>query len=436
MKQASDLIDRTASESCMFELQIKDVNIDTDLSSEDFDFIEKWIKKFEKFSDSLPQEHLDSFFNSSEYPQSLKANFSGKMFELIYKPATKVQLFGSYAQKTNLGTHSSVDVAVTLPNDYFKRDDYLNYKMVHKIAAYLLYLKRQIIQRGGLGSNLQINFFNTNLSRPVLSMDAGKFKFSIHVMPDSDLFKPSRFLPNVNNIKGTNGGEPSIHPTQFYNYEIISYITCIQNSEFLKSIMANNENIRVATKLLKLWARQRQFDSGFYGFNGFVISNYLIHLLKVNKIQSKMSSYHIMRIFWNQLSSSKLDSEGVSLCDSQTNISGYHKFYDLVILDSTGYCNIVSLMSKGLYKQVKSDCSISLIQSESSSTKSFNNLFLTKIPLILQYDHLFAVKIDEKQSKSIIQRQLSTNDFKSYQNFTNAALSKILGDCLEQGISF
>lgn len=435
MKQISDMSAETESESCMFALQMNDTNMDTNLSLEDSDFIEKWIKKFKKFTNSLPQENLDFFFNSSEYPLSFKPQFSaGKMFELIYKPANEVRLFGSYAQKTNIGIQSPVDVAVTLPNEFFKRDDYLNHKMIHKIAAYLMYLKRQMTQQGGqLGNNLQITLFKSNPLRPVLSIDAGKFKILIHVLPTSDLFKPSRFLPNLNNIKESTGN-PSIHPTPFYNYEIISYLTCIQNSEFLENVMVKNENIRVAMKLLKLWSRQRQFDSGLYGFNGFVIGYYLIHLLKINKIQSRMSAYHIMRIFWNHVSSSKLDSEGISLCDSKTTVCDYHKYYELVMLDSTGYCNILSLMPSGLYNQIKSDCTISLHLSENSSMTTFRNLFLVKIPVILQYDHLVVLKIDEKQSKSIVERQLSTTIFKGYQNFNHIALSKIISDRLKQGI--
>lgn len=422
------------SESCIFELQMKNTNIETELDPIDYDFIGKWIKKFKNFMSSLPEENLDTFFNSSEYPLTFKPQAGGKSFDLTFKPPTEVRLFGSYAQKTNLSCQSSVDVALVLPNDFLKRDDYLNFKMIHKASAYLMYLKRQLTSSGELGSNVKLESFKNNSLRPVLLIDAGKFKFSIHALPEMDFFKPTRFLPHINNVKESSG-EPSIHATPYYNYELIARMTSLKNSEMLDNIIGKNETIRVAAKLLKLWAKQRQLDSGPYGFNGFIVSFYLVHLLKINKIQSNMSSYHIIRIFWNHFSSSKLDSDGISLAAESASISEYQRFYELVMLDSTGHCNILSLMSEGLYQQIKNFCTISLSLLEGSSTAAFQNLFLTRIPVVLQYDHLIVLKLDEKQVKSIIERQLS-DGYKSAQKFEHIILQKMIGDTLRKGKKF
>lgn len=423
------------SSSKIFILQTEELIGKLQLDGHDIEFISKWLKKFKQVISKLPEDSLDSCFHSAEYPLSFKPNVSEKKFNLIFKHPENIQIIGSHSQQTNLSIESAVDIALILPNEYFKRDDYLNHKIIHKIAAYLMYLKRKLMDCN-LGCDLKIIKFKNDPSKPVLSITAEKFKILIHIFPTDDLFKATRFLPNINNIK-ENNGEPSTHPTPHYNYQISSYITRIQNDKFLNNFYSVNKNLSIALRLLKMWARQRKFDTGFYGFDGFILSYYLVHLMKIHKIQGDLSPYHIVRIFWNHFGNSDLDVNGISLNDKTdtTTLKSYNEFYDLVMIDSTGHCNLLSMISLELYERVKEDSLKSLKLMENPSPETFQKLFLTKIPYSLQYDHVFVLKIDEKQSKTIIEKHGELSDKRNYHNLNYLALRKLVVTVLKQGKS-
>jgi U3 small nucleolar RNA-associated protein 22 len=430
----SDLDQQSSSK--IFTLQTDELIGKLQLDGQDTSFLTKWLKKFKQVISQLPEDSLDSCFYSAEYPLSFKPNINEKTFNLIFKQPKNIQLFGSHFHQTNLSTESAVDIALILPNEYFKRDDYLNHKMIHKIAAYLMYLKRKLVDCS-LGCDLKIIKFKNDPSKPVLSITAEIFKILIHIFPTDDLFKASRFLPNINNIK-ENNGEPSIHPTPHYNYQISSYITRIQNENFLNNFYSVNKNLSIALRLLKMWVRQRKFDSGFYGFDGFILSCYLVHLMRIRKIQGDLSPYHIVRIFWNHFGNSSLDVNGISLNDKTdtSTLKSYDELYELVMIDSTGHCNLLSMISSELYERVKEDSLKSLKLMENPSPETFQKLFLTKIPHALQYDHVFVLKIDDKQSKTIIEKHAELSDQKNYHNFNYVAMRKLIVTVLKQGETF
>lgn len=432
LESTSDL--EQLSSPKIFMLQTVDVMSNLQLDAQDLEFISKWMKKFKQTISKLPEESLDSYFNSSEYPLSFKPNTSEKKFNLVFKHPSSIKIIGSHLHQTNLSSESSVDIALILPNEYFKRDDYHNHKMVHKISAYLMFLKKNLVDNK-LGC-VKIVKYKNDPSRPVLSIAADKFNIIIHILPSDDLFKLSRFLPNINNIK-ENNGEPSVHPTPHYNYQILSYITRVHNDEHLQSYFNESQNLRTALKLLKLWGRNRQFDSGFYGIDGSVISSYLIYLLKIGKIQKDLSPYHIIRIFWNHFGTSSLNVNGISLNDqvNDSTLKLFHEFYEIVMMDSTGHCNLLSMVSLELYELVKEESMKALKFMENPSPETFQKLFLLKIPCALQFDHVFVLKIDDKLSKAIVDKHAELNDQKNYQHLNYVAMRKLIVTVLKQGDS-
>lgn len=74
--------------------------------------------------------------------------------------------------------------------------------------------------------------------------------------------------------------------------------------------------------------------------------------------------------------------------DSKNRVSCYHNYYECVFLDSTGYYNITSNLSRATYKWVQKEAELSLNHMDSVHADSFQSLFMRKVPFRLAFDQL------------------------------------------------
>lgn len=434
LKETEDLY-----HSNLFRMQIDETLKEVKLKSKQKGFVDKWVSTFRNFLQNLPVEDLTHLLKLKDYPIKFKPMDEGKKLQTAYQPPKSVTLYGSHSLDTNIGSKSVVDVVVTMPNEILKRDDYLNQNYFHKKALYLLHIARKLEEKGTLGGNIKMVNSKNDPLRPVVMIEAEEFNIAINAIPCEDFFKLNRFVPQTNNIKFKKGDD-SVVPTPHYNFEILYDCTIGKNQQMLLKEIGPHENLKSAIKLLKIWSYQRQFDAGFHPFNGFIISCYILHLLKLRKIYPTMSCYQIIRLFWNHFGHSKLDQAGVSLClekdlSAQPKLQELHAFYDLVMVDSTGYCNILSMMSVDLYRRVRDECLSAIQVLDNKSVNSFHQLFLTSIPFYVQYDQVAALKFDEKWHQSIVDRHGSAADKIDYHNLVYAHLRKIVLAVLRKGLS-
>lgn len=434
LKETADLY-----HSNLFRMQINETLKEVKLKSKQRGFVDKWVSTFKKFLQKVPEEDLTHLAKSINYPLNFKPMDDAKKLQLSYQPPVSVEIYGSFATDTNTGNKSLVDVYMTMPNEILKRDDYVNQNFIHKKALYLLHIGNKLEEKETLGCNIKVCFVKNDPLRPVLRIDVEEFVIEINAIPSEDYFKLNRFVPTTNNIKFKTGDE-SVVPTPHYNFEILYDCTIERNQKLLTKFIAPHENLRSAIKLLKIWAHQRQFDVGFHPFNGFIISCYILHLLKIRKIYATMSSYQIIRLFWNHFGHSKLDQSGVSLSDeknlaAQPTIQDFHEFYDLVMVDASGYCNVLSMLSVDLYRRVRGECLSAIQMLDNKAINSFHQLFLTAIPCYVQFDHLVSLKFEEKWYQSIVDRYGSSSDKIDYHNLVYPHLRKLVLDVLRKGLS-
>lgn len=434
LKETEDLY-----HSSLFRMQINETLKEIKLSSKQKLFINKWISTFRNFLQKLPVEDLSSLIKHKDYPMKFKPMDEGKKVQISYQPPKSVILYGSHSTDSNIGSKSLVDVLVTLPNEILKRDDYLNQNYFHKKALYLLHIAKQLEEKGTLGGNITVVNFKNDPLRPVVMIEAEEFNFAINASPCQDFFKLNRFVPQTNNVKFKKG-EESVVPTPHYNFELLFDCTIESNQQVFKKEVENHENIKNAIKLLKIWAHQRQFDAGFHPFNGFIITCFILHLLKLRKIYPTMSCYQIIRLFWNHFGHSKLDQAGISLCyeknlSAQPTMLELHDFYDLVMMDTTGYCNILSMMSVDLYRRVRDECLSAIQMLDNKSINSFQQLFLTSIPFYAQFDQVATLKYDEKWYQSIVERHGSAGDKIDFHNQNYPHLRKLALTVLRKGLN-
>jgi hypothetical protein len=89
------------------------------------------------------------------------------------------------------------------------------------------------------------------------------------------------------------------------------------------------------------------------------------------------------------------DQAGISLANHTSTddanlkpIEHFHKYYDVVFLDVTGYTNICANLSVDLYRKVRSESVYAIKCLDNTQINCFQALFLQKYTISLQYDHI------------------------------------------------
>lgn len=134
-----------------------------------------------------------------------------------------------------------------------------------------------------------------------------------------------------------------------------------------------------------------------------------------------------------------MNSKGITLCHqknlpNQPSIEEFHQYYDLVFIDSTGYCNILSNASQDLYKRIKEESLNALKSLSNKSINSFQLLFMTKIPFCLHFDHVFVVKEDQRLFQKIVEQHGRAEDKVDFLNNLYPHLRKVFMDVLRKGL--
>uniref|UniRef100_A0A336KUH3 Nucleolar protein 6 n=1 Tax=Culicoides sonorensis TaxID=179676 RepID=A0A336KUH3_CULSO len=392
--------------SNMFRMQIEELLKEVKCQQKVNQYIQVWVEKLNKHLKSLKKGAEMTFpeviKSPIAYPLITKVQDLAKTVFQFHPPEKDAEISGSQKYGTNIGEILNVDVVITIPFVVFHKEDYLNQRFFHKKAFYLQCIAEKLSQQKFI-KEIKFNYFKNDLLRPVLEVtpdsDEFKLKFIIHCIADEKTFKLSRFHPCTNNVRSylALSEEELLCPTPNYNSKILMDLVYMKNQDYMNEMLENHQGIRDAIILLKIWARQRHFDEGFYPFNGYLITLYICYLLKMEKIYPVMSSYQIIRLFWFNLSKSEWNKAGPMLCplisdQKRPNLSEFHENFDLVFLDCTGFLNVCANMSLDLYERVKSESARAIQCLDSKSVDSFQYLFMRKLPPYLQYDQILTIK--------------------------------------------
>ena len=122
---------------------------------------------------------------------------------------------------------------------------------------------------------------------------------------------------------------------------------------------------------------------------------YLLHNKHINPF---MSSYQIFRITLLTLSEANWHKTGISVKNciksidindsKQIPISDFHKRYQVVLIDSTGYLNLASKMAKQTFLRVKHEANLGISMLNNESVDNFNQLFISNQDSQLVFDTL------------------------------------------------
>lgn len=266
----------------------------------------------------------------------------------------------------------------------------------------------------------------------------------MHAVCGEESFKIERFAPeksNVKQLRGADGGESLKNnehtATPHYNSCILGDLNRKFNEECLANAIAENANVRDALVLLEIWLRQRGLDTGYGGMTRFIISMFVTYLLQHNRISLSMNSYQIIRQVWIHFGSTAWNEmdKSISMYESKFRTTQpppeeFHKYFDVVFIDPTGYYNICAKLSLDVYLCVRHESAVALQLLNDEQNNSFRTLFASKIPLYQQVDHI--VQLTDVQE--IVQQLGATSDFFNYSGDWYPHVQKCVFTVLRKGL--
>ncbi|KAI4493829.1 hypothetical protein M0804_002005 [Polistes exclamans] len=436
----------TLFHSNLFRLQIEELLAEVKLKNKYKNLFDAWFIKFKANIESLQETDELKFSDENIYkklhlnipilnvPEDARGTFK------FLKPLSIV-IIGSYSFDCTVGTNTAIDIMIQMPGNLFQKHDYQNYRYLRKKAIYLTYITANIEddlvdKKLFLGSNL----------KPILKIVppgilGKKLSIHIHISAHENTFKLNRFLPEKNSIRPNWFFKEEVEnapltPTPHYNSIILHDLTMLETNSHNIELIKKYPNIRDGIILLKIWLSQRQLMKSHDGFSSHIITMYVLYLLKIKKLNTFMSSYQIVRNVWCTLVQNGWYENGISMYqgdDSQKRISVYHKYYDCIFLDPSGYHNLAAFVSRDTFCWVQREAEISLQHLDNVNVNSFPSIFMQKVPFYNAFDNILCIEDDEIIEK-IVDSNSSKDDKLDYGiDKRNQAIS-IFMKVLKQGL--
>ncbi|XP_045501152.1 nucleolar protein 6 [Colias croceus] len=399
--------------SNLFRLQIEEILQEVQLK-------EKTVKRFYDWFNLLKEYLLSITEDGTEYDLSEKAitkklkvklpistelQKTKAMFKFL--KFKEIDIVGSYASGNAISSKLIVDLQITVPAETYTKNDSINYRYHKKRAAYLAYIASHL-SKSDLIESINYSWLNGGLTKPVLDINPkGKLNnilsVRINLTCEEEAYKLHRFSPGRNNLRESwllNEENTEVgSPTPYYNASVLSDLTAKINEDFMKQTLANNDNLKQAIVLLKIWIRQRKLN-----VSGHVISMLVCSLVQMKRINNIMSSYQIVRNVWIYLKTSEWDTKGLSLYkeDDTPPIDEFLQYFPVVFLDKTGYYNICWQMCKGTYNALRRESAMAVDMLDHPKINSFIPLFMTPVVPLTQFDHIIRFKNIQNLKMSIL----------------------------------
>ena len=377
--------------------------------------LDEFLKSLNQFISSLPPTEpkpiLDLFSNKTSekiktvppFRPEVCPSLSGDWSTFHFSPPSSIKVVGSYILQLQVKPVCNIDLAVELPEECFSRRDYLDYRWALKNALYLSHLASNISTWEPVHS-VQFFYLNHNTLKPALLIRAkchSKTEIRLLPHPPHQLFKLAKLLPFENCVRQhlySELDQPVPSPTPLYNNSLLSTLFYEQHLHSVFAALEQCPALRDAVLLVKVWLRERELDSGWGGFSGFLATMLLVYLLQNASVSSGMTEFQMFRVFILTLSASNWTEEPVSLFpkgeEPPVDPGSFTPFFPVTMVDTSGYVNIAGDLSLSQYYRVRHEAQVSL--SLLDCPRAFDLLFHTSVSFLETFD--CSVSVDGLQS--------------------------------------
>lgn len=307
--------------SNFFHLQSEELLKESKLTEKRATFADTFLKGLVDLLKSLPSEEKKMPVHELKW---LKKNkiippicdeipFDAAPIKFRFVSPSSIFPIGSFRTQTVINAHPILDVCVEIPVEFFPKGNHLNGIYHRKKAIYLSYLALKVKSWDQI-DECKFVFVNGNPFQPVLVLvPAGKYgkhnNFYLRATCGEESFKIERLSPEKSNVKQLNELNISSEiikntehsATPYYNSTILGDLNTKFNDEYLLNTLSTIPHVKDAIILLKIKLKQREYNLGEGGFNGFILSMFIACLIQKNLITSSMNSYQIIGQVWIQL---------------------------------------------------------------------------------------------------------------------------------------
>ncbi|XGW11513.1 hypothetical protein V3C99_012754 [Haemonchus contortus] len=290
----------------------------------------------------------------------------------------------------------TINILVTLPDSLFGKRDYINLIYPAKRAHYM---SGSIVALRKAFCDFVVDFvpgFADDKLFPNLQItdSSGSGKILIHFgASESALAKPSRFSPNVSNLRASsiygNITSKDEEATPYYNQRILRTILESVVIRRVSAELRHKETVTAALALVNRWFTCR----GYYEFDPIFLACFMVKLLEENVVVKQQDLLTLLRNFFVAIVNWDISSpNGFHPNDLEDDVISAHlASFPVVFLDHSGYWNIASGISKESLVLVKADLSRSLLVL--GDCLAFDTLFLERHHFFSSFDHYFRLEL-------------------------------------------
>ncbi|KAJ7944284.1 Nucleolar protein 6 [Quillaja saponaria] len=313
-----------------------------------------------------------------------------------------IEIGGSYLLQNIAKPDVNVDLFVRLPKECFHEKDYLNYRYHAKRCLYLC-LIRKYLESSPAFQKVGWSTFHNEARKPVLVVYPAVKPvdvpgFCVRLIPTAtSLFNISKLSLKRNNIRALNQGTV-LQPTPKYNSSILEDMF-LEDAEFIKNSFLGWNELREASILLKVWARQRSSIYVHDCLNGFLISVILSFLMTRKQINRSMKAMQIIRVTLNFIVTSEFWSrglyfplEGQGAIPKEDRVQ-YKESFPVVICNPPANFNLAFRITRTAFTQLQDEAALTLKCMEKSKDGGFEDIFMTKIDHAAKYDYCMRLNL-------------------------------------------
>ena len=413
--------------SSLFQMQVVELLKEIQVENKKKQCIDKYINMLSAELCQFP-EGKEYILSTGKVFQDLTTkcpiSFSPEEMKGAFKfvPPSDVRTIGSYQTDTLVKPDINIDLAVQIPQSCLEAKDNLNLQYVRKRSLYLAFLAEKL-QNSNLISDIQ--YKHDNRKQPVLFIIPHEqflknAVVNMHLLLPGDMFKMSRLNINKNNIhkswyhrhftesKDVQVDDISCKPqTPHYNTAVLQDMIASSHTVELTTLLEDSEGLKHGLMLLKVWLRQRELHKGYGGFSSFIMSMLIMYLVRKKRLNKVMTSYQVFSNTLLYLAQANWKEEGITLHLHRGDdkgipeLSDFHKNFDVVFVDTSGFVNLCSAMNACLFDRVKLEASKGLHFLENDGIDAFDNLFMQHMPFLHTFDTIVQITVKFSEVKTL-----------------------------------
>ncbi|KAF7828859.1 nucleolar protein 6-like isoform X1 [Senna tora] len=431
---------------------LKEVKLD--YSPQFTNLVDDTVSAIKASIDNIPED----FKLTEDIAPKFVRDIGADKVEFKFKKPKSIKIGGSYPTQTLAKPEVNVDLIIRLPKECFHEKDYLNYRYHAKRCLYL-YLVKKYLDTSPSFEKVEWSTLQNEARKPVLIVyPAAKLVevpgVFIRIIPSAmSLFSIQKLNLNRNNIHNWNEGLhlqyyhsavlwAVLEATPKYNSSILEDMF-LEDTEFIDKKFHGWKELREASMLLKVWARQRSSIYVHDCLNGCLISVILAYLLTRQQINNSMKAIQIIRVTMNFIATSDswsrglyFPQEGQSSISKEFVVHNYHmqekiqynKSFPVVICNPSGKFNLAFRMSRIGFTQLQEEAAVTLKCLEKCRDGGFEEIFMTKIDCVAKYD--YCMRLNLKGKKEVYALGFCSDDecWRSYEEKVHSILTKGLSD--------